>query len=140
MIKFKQEFLDDVFDIEKNSFDNHWSKPMLLECANNDAAIFKVLVEKEKTVGFYIVTTACTEAELLKIAIDKTFRNSGFAKKALLNIEKESIYKKCDKIFLEVSKSNSAALNLYLASGFETINIRKNYYGTQDALIMRKFL
>ena len=48
------------------------------------------------------------------------------------------------KIFLEVRVSNIIAIDLYKASGFKEIGLRKNYYrtkdGREDAILMSKSL
>ena len=50
------------------------------------------------------------------------------------------IKKNYKNIFLEVSLSNSKALNFYKSLGFKKISIRKNYYSSvknqNDALIL----
>jgi len=35
---------------------------------------------------------------------------------------------KCTKIFLEVAVDNKAAIDLYVAMGFNTVGVRPNYY------------
>ena len=47
-------------------------------------------------------------------------------------------YDDLEYILLEVNEKNDSAINLYKKIGFYLINIRKKYYGNEDALIMRK--
>ena len=49
---------------------------------------------------------------------------------------------KSDAVFLEVRRSNGAAISLYTSLGFENIGVRKNYYKlpTEDALLYKKDL
>ena len=44
------------------------------------------------------------------------------------------------KLFLEVRETNLAARRLYQTEGFEEIAVRKKYYETEDAVIMRCIL
>ena len=39
---------------------------------------------------------------------------------------------------LEVNENNVAAISLYEKNGFEVINKRNNYYGSDAALIMKR--
>ena len=65
-------------------------------------------------------------------------RGKGVAKKllslALDNLKDSGI----NKIFLEVRESNFCAISLYNSLGFVKIAERKNYYGTETAIIMQK--
>ena len=40
-------------------------------------------------------------------------------------------------IFLEVRDSNKVARGLYERSGFTEIGVRTNYYGDEDAIVMK---
>ncbi|MBP5342449.1 ribosomal protein S18-alanine N-acetyltransferase [bacterium] len=77
--------------------------------------------------------------DLLYIYIKEEYRGRGLSK-YLLNESIEDLQKKDVKeIFLEVSKINIIALNLYNKMGFQKISERKNYYeGNIDAIIMKK--
>ena len=50
----------------------------------------------------------------------------------------ESLYDDIDNIMLEVNENNRNAISLYKRCGFEVINKRKNYYGSDTALIMKR--
>ena len=41
-------------------------------------------------------------------------------------------------IMLEVNVKNLPAISLYKKMGFKQISLRKNYYNTDDAIIMRR--
>ena len=43
-------------------------------------------------------------------------------------------------IFLEVNRNNSKAISLYHKFGFVEYSVRKNYYGDNDAILMKKVL
>ena len=45
-----------------------------------------------------------------------------------------------DKIYLEVNTNNKKAISLYQKFGFKVINIRKNYYGIDDAYVMERVM
>ena len=43
----------------------------------------------------------------------------------------------CNTIFLEVNTINYKAINLYNKYGFKQYSLRKNYYGNNDAILMK---
>ena len=77
------------------------------------------------------------ELEIIGLGVKKQYQNNGLGKKILNHI----INKDYRKIFLEVSKRNIVALELYYSLGFKKISIRKNYFSSkynikEDALIL----
>lgn len=81
-------------------------------------------------VGFY---TAFCECNITSLAVKKEFRKMGVGK-ALLDALS------FPEIFLEVRKSNAAAIALYEKCGFFTIGERKGFYShpKEDAVLMKK--
>tara|TARA_B100000609_G_C16979228_1_gene312958 strand:- start:68 stop:499 length:432 start_codon:yes stop_codon:yes gene_type:complete len=94
-----------------------------------------------KIVGVCVFQIIFCIAELTFISIHPTFKRKGIGKKLL-----EEILKKCnsfavEKIILEVSEKNIAALNFYRSFGFKTVGIRKKYYEDgSNALLQEKKL
>jgi len=129
--------LDDIAEIEKQSFVNPWTKEMLLDSAKNAAVKFKVLIENKTVAGYYIISTSADETEVLDIAVDPKFRKRSFGQAMLADIKKESNNKKSRVIFLEVRQNNNAAINLYKSFGFKEIGVRKKYYKNEDALVLK---
>lgn len=89
-------------------------------------------------VGFAGIKIILDEAELMNIVVNKASRHSGIGTlllNKLLEICKE---KNLDSIFLEVNEKNLNAQKLYKNFGFETISIRKNYYNSDNGIVMKK--
>lgn len=135
---FSEEFLDDIIEIEKKSSKRPWTRDIFLASAANGTVKFKVCRAEGKTAGFFIYGTSGAETELLNIAVSPPFRRRSIAKNMLVYMEKDIEKEDSHNIFLEVRKSNFAAINLYLSSGFAEIAVRKKYYGGEDAIILRK--
>ena len=77
------------------------------------------------------------ELEIIGLGVKKQYQNNGLGKKILNHV----INKGYRKIFLEVSKINTVALELYYSLGFKKISIRKNYFSSkyntkEDALVL----
>ena len=83
------------------------------------------------------------EAELLFVFVRNTSRRSGLGAYILANSLKHLEKTGTTTVFLEVAKSNRAAIVLYKKFSFELAGIRKNYYRharkrPEDAFIYRK--
>ena len=133
IVNFEEKFLDDIVKIEKKSFINPWTKNMFLSSARNDTVKFRILIKNKTVAGYYIISSVTDETEILDIAVNPDFRKQSLGKNMLEDIKKEAT----DKIFLEVRRSNVAALNLYKSFDFKEIAIRKRYYKNEDALMLR---
>lgn len=77
------------------------------------------------------------ELEIIGLGVKKQYQNNGLGKKILKHI----INKGYRKIFLEVSKINTVALELYYSLGFKQISVRKNYFSSkynkkEDAIVL----
>ena len=81
------------------------------------------------------------EAEIIDFRVDIAMRRQGVGRD-LLNETLDALNLSGIKaVFLEVRRSNVAAITLYKNAGFATIGQRNNYYetasGREDALLMR---
>ncbi len=85
-----------------------------------------------KILAFAVFSVGGGEAEVLNIAVAKESRKQGIAK-SILNYFIESVAGKIDNLFLEVRKSNRAAIALYDGIGFNQVGLRSNYYPKSDA-------
>lgn len=94
-------------------------------------------IKEEKTlnvdcVGYIIYFDSFDVVELIELGVLNEYRNMGYAKKLL----KETLKNFNKKILLEVNENNKTAINIYLSQGFQKISTRKNYYQSQNAIIM----
>ena len=142
--KMKQEYIDDVFEIDKLSVPIPWSKKSIEEEMNNILAKFLVAKDDKKVVGFAMCWFIMDECHIGNIAVLPEYRKQKIATNLL-----EELLKDCkeehgtNNLLLEVRVSNIPAQNLYKKIGFEELVVRKHYYknpdGTyEDALIMSK--
>lgn len=94
-----------------------------------------VLTHENKFVAYCIISVIDRQAEIINIGTQQNYRGKGFAKQLLAYVMNNLTF---DKMFLEVSTNNVAAIRLYKSVGFQEISRRKNYYGDSDAIIMEK--
>ncbi|MDR3049135.1 MAG: ribosomal protein S18-alanine N-acetyltransferase [Elusimicrobiota bacterium] len=138
---FRQEFLNDIADIEKDSFQNPWSKSMLSDSVSNSNVSFDIILFDGKVIGYCISLYCGIELEILSIAVTKEQRRKGNAAVLFKFVLSDAVKKGVKSAFLEVGKSNMTAQNFYKSFEFELSSIRKKYYANgEDALVLRKQL
>lgn len=97
--------------------------------------IWGYFIENE-LVGFVHLSISFESVDIVNIVVNPSFRRRGIASILMENIL--NIYPNCEQLFLEVRVDNLPAINLYNKLGFREINLRKNYYGDVDALVMER--
>lgn len=138
--KMTSEHLNEVCDIEINSFTHPWSRDSINAEIQNNNTIKYVAIENEKVVGYILLNYVLDEGYLLNVAIDHSFRNQGVATMLFEKIFQEALNMKLSFITLEVRNANIAAINLYKKLGFNEVSRRKDYYHNpvEDAILMTK--
>ncbi len=90
----------------------------------------------DELVGFIYVTKTIDSIDIVDIVVDEKNRRKGIAS-LLINYVVDN-NKDINSIFLEVNEHNVGAIETYKKNGFETISIRKKYYGNDDAIVMKR--
>lgn len=99
-----------------------------------------ILEDNQKIIGFIIYSIIYDRAEIVDIIINPSNRLKGYGEKLLKYTIDEIINKGCLNVTLEVSVSNTSAINLYKKLGFNIEAIRKRYYNNEDGYLMKKDL
>jgi ribosomal-protein-alanine N-acetyltransferase len=81
-----------------------------------------------EVLGFAEFQLVVDECQLFNIAIAREFQGQGLGRKLLQLVLKEARDAGCTSCFLEVRRSNDAAIALYAALGFVLVGMRKDYY------------
>jgi ribosomal-protein-alanine N-acetyltransferase len=87
---------------------------------------------KRKIAGFAMLRLASDEAELITIAVDKSWRRKGIGLMLMRQLFTELLRTPAKKLFLEVAEDNEGALRLYGKLGFVKLSERKGYYPRPD--------
>ena len=132
--------VDDVISIQNNLNIHILSKKNILNDLNNSNFKCLMALYKEEIIG-YISFSHIFDIEIESIIVKSSYQRQGIGTlllKYVFNFSKEN---KINNVFLEVRKSNLAAISLYKKMGFKIISIRKKYYeNTEDALILKRQL
>ncbi len=92
----------------------------------------------EPVVGYAVTLAAGDVLDLQRIAVHPDHQRRGLARRLLDEAVAAGKAARVDRMLLEVSAANTAALAFYAAAGFVEIDRRRRYYrdGT-DAVVMR---
>ena len=139
--------IDEIFQIESESFSDPWSKESFVSSIENPLVRMMGCHDtSDKFCGFICASVLPPEAEILDIAVSPSFRRMGVGK-ALINALLSSIRvspavdvsSAVQTVFLEVRESNIPARKLYQSFGFTESGKRPRYYSnpTEDAILMK---
>lgn len=142
--EYLERALHRISDIDEEIFPgNVWGLKAYSDSTVHDydhliAAFAKTDAKDEALIGFALLR-CFDDAELIRIAVDKSFRQQGVGRKLLDELITETEKRNIKDIFLEVRVGNVPAVSMYRAAGFTDAGVRKNYYSEpkEDALIMR---
>ncbi len=94
--------------------------------------------ENKVIVAMAVLWLVLDEVHIGTIAVHPGYRGIGLGKIFLTEILEKAFEEGVIKAFLEVRKSNEAAIHLYQSMGFKVDGVRKEYYrdNREDALMM----
>jgi len=141
--------IDEIVALENRAYKYPWTRAVLLSELDGEdfsyvyvARLYDNAHPAGKIIGYHFFWVVTDEVHILNLAVDPDYQGQGLGKTLLdfgteFGRERGAI---C--VLLEVRVSNSAALKLYRASGFQQIGLRKGYYSEskEDAYVMKKEL
>ncbi|WML50178.1 ribosomal protein S18-alanine N-acetyltransferase [Neobacillus sp. PS3-34] len=135
----KEEDIDQILNIEHLSFATPWSKEAFYnELYQNQFAVYIVLEEGGKIIGYCGVWIVLDEAHVTNVAVLPEYRGRKFGDALMRKLIEVAKEKGARTMTLEVRVTNHIAQSLYRKMGFQNGGIRKNYYtdNQEDALVM----
>ena len=112
----------------------NFSKLFHIENLNPNETIY-IYKENNINKGFIHIQNGLDIIDLLNIIVKPEYQNQGIGSVLIKYIIDN---KQDKKIMLEVRSKNINAIKLYQKYDFKIINIRKNYYKDDDAIIMER--
>lgn len=122
-----------IYEIIKKEFKNNYLK-------DNPFTKWYIYELNNEIVGFINIDIIYEKAEIEYIYVVEKWRKNKVATKLLEKAEKDLINKRVSTITLEVNVNNFSAIKFYEKNEYKKINIRKHYYGNDDAYLMLKEL
>jgi [ribosomal protein S18]-alanine N-acetyltransferase len=135
----KEEDIDQILEVEHASFATPWSREAFYnEIYNNKFAVYIVLEEDQKIIGYVGAWVVIDEAHVTNVAILPSYRGKKLGEALLRKMMTVAKDMGARSMTLEVRVTNHVAQSLYRKLGFQNGGIRKNYYSDnqEDALVM----
>ena len=129
-----------VFAIERASYQFPWSEGIFRDCLRV-GYVCRVLSADGLVIGYGVMSVGAGEAHVLNLCVADEYRCRGLGRRMLAYLLERGAGAGMSEAFLEVRPSNTAAIRLYLAVGFEQVGMRRGYYqavgGREDAAVLR---
>ena len=127
------------------SFNRGWSEPEFEQLLTDRNVIADRAASGRKPVGFIVSRRAADEAEILSVAVARSWQGRGLARKLLELHLRRLAGLGLRAVFLEVDEDNVAARKLYARAGFHEVGRRPGYYAqgrdkAAAALVLRRDL
>lgn len=140
----KREDLDQVLEIEKDSFSSPWSlNAFQMELSDNHRYTHYLVARAgDQVLGYLGTWFIVDEVHITNIAVRPNVRRQGVGQLLLQYLFQIAKSCKMSAITLEVRPTNRPAQELYKKLGFRSVGIRPKYYqdNHEDAVIMWKTL
>jgi ribosomal-protein-alanine N-acetyltransferase len=133
----------DVVAIERGSYQFPWSEGIFRDCLRV-GYVCRVVTVSRQVMAYGVMSFGAGEAHILNLCVGEAYRCRGIGRQLLNSlIERAGVAGMADA-YLEVRPSNTNAIRLYLALGFEQVGMRRGYYqaanGREDAAVLRRAL
>jgi ribosomal-protein-alanine N-acetyltransferase len=133
----------DVVAIERASYQFPWSEGIFRDCLRV-GYVCRVVTVSRQVMGYGVMSLGAGEAHILNLCVGETYRCRGVGRRVLGALIERAAAAGMTDAFLEVRPSNTMAIRLYLALGFEQVGMRRGYYqaanGREDAAVLRRAL
>ena len=122
------EVMTDVYPVSP------WTLEQIQADLSQDQTWYALAYDGIEVIGFLAIQENLFEAEVLQIAVKKTYQGQGIASALFATLPTDR------EIFLEVRKSNQRAQAFYKKEKMAVIAERKFYYHNpvEDAIIMKR--
>jgi ribosomal-protein-alanine N-acetyltransferase len=138
----RHRHLEQVYQIELDSFAIPWTFTNFEKELRNNIAIYIVALENGKVIGYAGMWHVVNEGHIVNVAVKSEKRRQGVGTRLIQKITEIAEEKEMIGLTLEVRMSNAAGQRLYHKFGFKPEGIRGRYYADtgEDAIIMWKYL
>ena len=139
---WKYEDILPVSRLEEKCFrGERWNFPMFASSFSQPSFAGVIGEEDGEILSYACLSCAADECDLLTLAVAEKARGKGIGRETLRCAFSKAKARGAEKMFLEVRKSNRAAIALYQSEGFIRLSERRRYYPDgEDAQVMMREL
>lgn len=130
--------LPNVLPIEREGFENPWTKKEFIRCLRCRNNIGMVAEVSDRIVGFMIYELYKTHLDLLNFAVARHWRRRNVGVQMVGKLISKLSQQRRTRILLEVREGNLPAQVFFQKQGFRAIRVLRDYYddSTEDAYRM----
>ena len=128
--------IPDVAAIERSVYATPWSPRVFFDELAMDNRRYLVLDTDDGIAGYGGLLLVEEDAHITTIAVAPEMRGQRLGLRLMLALVDAAVANDAKHLTLEVRVSNTSAQTLYERFGFSPVGRRKNYYVTEDALVM----
>ncbi len=133
--------LPDVHRLEVVSQPVPWPLWFLRRQVRTDASCW-VLEDREEIIGFGILGLTKRRAHIMNVCVAPSYRRLGLGHRIMLHLLETARKHHCQRVWLEVCRTNRSAIRLYRKLGFRKYRTLKGYcprrMGRQNGLLMAR--
>ena len=134
------KYIDLCYELDSNTI-SLWSKKQWANEFKKEGIKVFGLLHSNLVIGICFFHVVLDEAQINFFVVNQKYRNKGFGTYLMTYLIKHCEKSNINKLFLEVSHTNTKAEKFYSSFDFSTIGIRRNYYKDgSNALLKEKNL
>lgn len=123
----------------QSQFPDGWSAPALRSELEVSGAIALGGWQRDRLVGAIAARRVFDELSVLQVVVDASARQRGVGRRLVEALLGQAVAEGAQSAWLEVRRSNSAAITLYERCGFRAIGRRPGFYPDgEDATLMSR--
>lgn len=134
--RMTMEDLSHVVAVEAASFPEPWPLRMFQEELAHPSRVYLVVERDGVMTGFGGMMLIGEDAHIVTLAVDPQHRQLGVGSLLMISLAEAAREHGVRNLTLEVRRSNDAAQHLYRKFGFQNVGLRRDYYRTEDAVVM----
>ena len=128
--------IGEVVALERDIYPQPWSELVFRDELSLQNRSYLVVEHDGHVVAYGGLLVVDEDAHITTVAVDREARRHRLGTRLMLALVDEALAAGAEHLTLEVRASNDAAHRLYERFGFAPVGVRKNYYLTEDAVVM----
>lgn len=134
--KLEEADLEPLLEIERAVYPRPWSEQVFQAELSREAGGMSGAIYKGELIGYGSLMLVDIEAHINSLVVKPEWRGRQVGPRLLLELVEKALQKGATSLTLEVRASNQVAQSLYFRFGLAPVGVRKQYYQTEDGLIM----
>lgn len=122
--------------LEREVYPEPWSEGIFRDELGQENRVYLAAEDDTGICGYGGLMLVDEDAHITTVAVAARARQQGVGTRLMLALIEAGLEAKARNLTLEVRMTNQAARDLYQRFGFAPVGLRKNYYRTEDALVM----